>query len=346
MAKDWENYQEEVATFFRTLGLTAITNAKVEGTRGSHAVDVWVVSTRYGFQIRWIVECKLWQTAIPKEKVLALHQIAQDIGADRAFLLSESGFQSGAIRAVRQTNITLTSLEDLQSSGQEEIFNFALSALAYEISSLDAKIHDFMADEDGRPLPYAWIDREQLIGAAGTILEMRLSLPKAQARRFPIYFAVERGNRATEIRDLNIYITTANKSLRLLGELVAGFEVATQTVQQKERERFRVLVNASQKLLINAEECLFSPTESITRFEELRRRSLRDMQEVGKAADEAIYLAYGQLKAQLLLLMRLLIASIYLHLTEVTISQKEWDNSKQAILNQLEIIDSHIAFLF
>ena len=44
---------------------------------------------------------------------MALSSIANDIGADRAFLLSEKGFQSGAIRAAAKSNLDLTSLADL-----------------------------------------------------------------------------------------------------------------------------------------------------------------------------------------------------------------------------------------
>jgi hypothetical protein len=62
------------------------------------------------------VECKAWQSNVPKEKVAALSAILQDIGADRGFLLSEKGFQSGALRMAEKSNITLTSLADLAST--------------------------------------------------------------------------------------------------------------------------------------------------------------------------------------------------------------------------------------
>lgn len=44
-----------------------------------------------------VVENKLWGSPISKEKVLTLQQIANNVGADRSFLLSESGFQAGDI---------------------------------------------------------------------------------------------------------------------------------------------------------------------------------------------------------------------------------------------------------
>src|SRR6185503_17263906 len=96
--KGWQTYQNETAQFFRTLGFDATVDTSVHGARGKHKIDVLVEFHHAGVRTRWIVECKYWKTSIPKEKVLALQSIAQDIGADRAFLLSEKGFQSGAIR--------------------------------------------------------------------------------------------------------------------------------------------------------------------------------------------------------------------------------------------------------
>ena len=42
MTKAWEDYQEEVAVFFRSLGLNASTDVKVQGVRTTHDVDVLV----------------------------------------------------------------------------------------------------------------------------------------------------------------------------------------------------------------------------------------------------------------------------------------------------------------
>ena len=68
-----------------------------------------------------MVECKLWKTRVPKEKVLALRSIVDEVGADRGFLLSESDFQSGAVTQARFTNITLTNLEDLRANAEADV---------------------------------------------------------------------------------------------------------------------------------------------------------------------------------------------------------------------------------
>jgi hypothetical protein len=59
------------------------------------------------------------------EKVITLAAIVQNIGADRSFLLYELGFESGAIRASRTSNITLTRIADLSFSTEK----FAIDTL-------------------------------------------------------------------------------------------------------------------------------------------------------------------------------------------------------------------------
>jgi hypothetical protein len=69
-----------------------------------------------GQSILWLVECKAWQTRIPKEKVLAHRQIVDDLGADRGFVMNEKGFQKGALEAALNANVQLTSLAELRET--------------------------------------------------------------------------------------------------------------------------------------------------------------------------------------------------------------------------------------
>lgn len=121
MTDAWQEYQEEVATFFRSLGLEAQTNFTVQGVRTTHAIDVLVKSHHVGFDIVWLVECKLWTTKITKLHVLALREIVSDVGADRGILLAEAGFQSGAVEAANLTNVHVTSLVNLRGTASAEI---------------------------------------------------------------------------------------------------------------------------------------------------------------------------------------------------------------------------------
>lgn len=112
----WDDYQEEVASFFRGIGLDAATNVPIEGVRTSHDVDVVVKSEHVGFNMLWVVECKRWSRPVSKLHVLALREIVSDVGADRGLLMAENGFQSGAHEAAELTNVKLASLADLKDS--------------------------------------------------------------------------------------------------------------------------------------------------------------------------------------------------------------------------------------
>jgi hypothetical protein len=115
----WSEYQKKAAEFFSSLGLKAEVECKVKGARGEHVIDVYVSGSYGGIAFNWVIECKAWKTNIPKEKVMVLSGIVQDVGADRGFLLSEMGFQSGALLAARSSNITLSSLADLSMSAEK-----------------------------------------------------------------------------------------------------------------------------------------------------------------------------------------------------------------------------------
>lgn len=114
---DWRDYQLQVAAFFRKCGCEAEVEVTVEGARGTHDVDVLVTFHRHGLLCKWVIECKLWKTRVPKEKVMALKAIVEDIGADKGIIFSESGFQKGALIAARTSNITLqTNLGDFEKT--------------------------------------------------------------------------------------------------------------------------------------------------------------------------------------------------------------------------------------
>ncbi|MHB1700237.1 MAG: restriction endonuclease [Acidobacteriaceae bacterium] len=140
MADTWRDYQQSAAAFFRRLGLVAEVEYQVEGARGIHRVDVYVEGALHGIQFKWVIECKAWKSSVTKEKVMALAAIVQDLGADRGFLLSEVGFQSGALRAVRKTNITLTSLEDLSNTSNEVLADTAIGALYWRLEKAQRRL--------------------------------------------------------------------------------------------------------------------------------------------------------------------------------------------------------------
>ena len=58
MMKAWKEYQEDAASYFRSLGLDASTDVTVTEVRTRHEIDVLVKSHYAEFDITWLVECK------------------------------------------------------------------------------------------------------------------------------------------------------------------------------------------------------------------------------------------------------------------------------------------------
>lgn len=129
MTATWQDYQEDAASFFRSLGLDATTDVRLSGVRTDHDIDVVVKMHHVGFDVTWLVECKHWRTRVSKLHVLALRSIVSELGADRGILLCEAGFQSGAIEAATLTNVQVTSLEQLRNSAANEILSMRLREL-------------------------------------------------------------------------------------------------------------------------------------------------------------------------------------------------------------------------
>ena len=143
---------------------------EVEGARGVHKVDVYVEGSFHGIPFRWIIECKAWNSNIPKEKVMALAAIVQDVGADGVFALSETGFQSGAVRAAHKTNITFSSLEDLASATEEEFVDAAIGRLNWRLQKAHNRLRAIKKekyDDDYFP-PMTSILGEVFIFAVGS----------------------------------------------------------------------------------------------------------------------------------------------------------------------------------
>ena len=196
MSGNWRDYQEQAAEFFRSLGFVATVGAKIQGVRATHEVDVWVAYERYGLHHKWVVECKRWKSNIPKEKVLALQTLVQDVGADRGFLLSEVGFQPGAVRAARDTNVTLTSLGDLCTNAEAEILETSFGELFRKVADLERRIlaleivvvqgpYDLVAT------PKPGVDGNDLLRKVGEVAVLDMGLKAGQMGHFPAFYGSE-----------------------------------------------------------------------------------------------------------------------------------------------------------
>ena len=110
----WQELQEMVGILFSEIGCNVEVGKTIELVRGAKEIDVYVedaTSTPYS---KYLCECKFWSKAIPQEVVHAFRTVVSDFGANQGFVISKVGFQSGCLKAVENTNIQLTTFDDLQ----------------------------------------------------------------------------------------------------------------------------------------------------------------------------------------------------------------------------------------
>lgn len=199
---NWQEYQKVVAKLFRKLGCLAIVNATVKGARAKHKIDAWVTFKKFGITNRWVVECKKWRTRVSKEKILALKSIIEDIGADRGLLITEIGFQKGAVKAAKNTNITLTKLVDLEKHIQGDIYSLAINKLDKKIIQLQDRIFNLRDYAQTGPdsfmsSPKPSLNGNEQISMGGQVAILEMRFKDFKKRNFPII--IDYGNGGEKI---------------------------------------------------------------------------------------------------------------------------------------------------
>ncbi len=192
----WKQYQEDVAALLSEFGFIVTTDERISGARGEHAIDVAARMRVAGIDQLWVVECKDWKRAIPKERALTFLGIVADIGADRGLMFSESGFQAGAIRTVSRTNITLTNLEDFKQNSADELASLRIRSLDANIERLSQQylsIWDLVAEDRAAILarysgPSGMIGRPDPTAVQSRLSVLRHALEEARYSQWPVSY--------------------------------------------------------------------------------------------------------------------------------------------------------------
>jgi restriction system protein len=110
----WAGLQTAVAQVLTESGWEARVEHHVELARGAATLDVWAIDRAASPQITLICECKHWISPVPQNVIHGFRTVVADLGAAVGFIISKSGFQSGAQKAVAFTNIRLLTWEQFQ----------------------------------------------------------------------------------------------------------------------------------------------------------------------------------------------------------------------------------------
>lgn len=323
---DWSNYQKHVAAFFRSLGLEAQVDSHLHGARGEHDIDVTVRFRQFGIDVLWIVECKLWKTAVPKEKIVALQQIAQDVGADRAFLVAEEGFQPGAIRAARFSSITLTSLQDLSENAKEVAATAQLSGASQMFTNLDHRVGLWFTDSIDAPGPRPGVDFDRIVELSGRLVILKMNWAKAVAGQFPV--ATDNNGEPGFAKDLPSFIAQVTQLVQAVEKELAEIETAAEQTRQEAMKIGEDFAERIEALLVSGRAAVLEPYANEEAKDSVLQRAYVDMKRIGDVLDVVGAILSGKPRQKYLQLRPLLINGIYAHLIDSHLTAAVWTKTE------------------
>lgn len=226
---DWRKYQEKVALLFRELGCEADIEEPVQGARGVHDVDVWVTFDYLGMKNKWVIECKFWNSPVPKEKVLALKSIVEDVGADKGIIITEIGFQSGAYQSSSYTNISLMTFEELNEIVKDDIRVIMINKMEKELSCLLEKIHGFYeTKQEGNHMRISTPKKQfskDPIKLMGILSMLETGIKWVRMERFPVPVSYdEKNNSVISVGDIDTFIKEAGNVITDIKQIVIDEE--------------------------------------------------------------------------------------------------------------------------
>lgn len=112
--ESWEELEYLVTAIMTESGMLARRQVTLDLPRGNVDVDVFAEETVDGIVHRTICECKFWKASVSKEVIHAFRTVMQETGANRGYVISRAGFQSGAYSAAHSTNIELVTFTEFQ----------------------------------------------------------------------------------------------------------------------------------------------------------------------------------------------------------------------------------------
>lgn len=203
MTPKWYQFQEDICTYFNSIGASAQTNITVKGVRTSHDIDILIKTKYLGEDLTWIIEAKKWKSKVPKEKVLALRTIVDDIGADRGFIISEKGFQKGAKEACVNTNIRVKTFDELKTLTRESVESEILKEYKKRLNILEARYwaHNKSIRQDYGLRGHLWSFPPNFSGSQ-LLQTAYLAIALAERKKYPIdltvYHKEKRGDLTAE----------------------------------------------------------------------------------------------------------------------------------------------------
>jgi hypothetical protein len=131
--QNWRDLQIKVGEILEQSGFKVEIEKNLNGARIEVEIDVYATECIDNRNYKIICECKHWNSNIPQNVVHSLHTVASDLGINKAYLITTSEFQSGALNSTKNTLIELLTWE----SFQETFFkSWYLNFFSYKLSNI------------------------------------------------------------------------------------------------------------------------------------------------------------------------------------------------------------------
>lgn len=110
----WQDLQQKVCDILAVCGCESAVEKTIATVRGDVSVDVYAADHAIKPSLTYICECKYWSTPVTKTIVHSFRTVVADSGVHLGYIISRSGFQSGAFAAAHNSNLKLVTWTEFQ----------------------------------------------------------------------------------------------------------------------------------------------------------------------------------------------------------------------------------------
>lgn len=141
----WQELQFETARILAECGFAVEVEKVIETARGKVEIDVYGQERVQGRLFTTLCECKHWKVAVPQAVIHGFRTVVSDFGANKGYIISLAGFQSGAFSAAELTNIELVTWGEFQDAFRASwLENFFSPLLLHELDGLMTHAEPFL----------------------------------------------------------------------------------------------------------------------------------------------------------------------------------------------------------
>ena len=142
---------------FGEIGCTTKIEYTIDLVRGRKEVDVYVEDNHTVPKSIYLCECKHWKRPVTQEVIHGFRTVLADFGANRGFIISNAGFQKGAIEASSKTNIDLVTFKALQ----EIFFDRWVEAMVKRLMPYSDRLFPYWDYSGGKQPKIPWTDEHR-----------------------------------------------------------------------------------------------------------------------------------------------------------------------------------------